>query len=125
MQAIEPLHTGARPINTEKQYRQAMTRIESLMDCIEHTPEMDLLESESLLVHAYEQLTFPIGNPDPIDAILYQMDELGVSKAELAKWVGGKGRLGAYRNCSTGRVPFLYRKLKRSPLAWTSLLIFY
>ena len=75
-----------------------MTRTESLMDCTEHTPEMDLLESESLLVHAYEQLTFPIGNPDPIDAILYQMDELGVSKAELAKWVGGKGRLSELLN---------------------------
>lgn len=93
MEAITQWNYVARPIKTKEQYDEAMALVESLIDCEDNTPEMELLELVSILVHEYEQRVFPVENPDPIEAIKYQMEELGVSKVELANLVGGKGRL--------------------------------
>lgn len=87
-----------RPIKTAEQYEEAKAIIFSLMDSEPGTPETDLLEVISILVHDYEQREFPVEDLDPIDAINYQMDELGVSFSELAPMVGGKGRLSELLN---------------------------
>lgn len=83
----------ARPIKTEEQYNEAIALIETLIDCEDGTPEMEVLELVSILVHDYEQREFPIENLDPIEAIKYQMEELGVTTVEMAELVGGRSRL--------------------------------
>ena len=72
-----------RPIRTEEQYDEAIMHIDTLIDAKADTPEMDLLEVISLLVHDYEQREYPIGDLDPIEAIRYQMAELGVTTVEM------------------------------------------
>ncbi|MVM34293.1 transcriptional regulator [Spirosoma sp. HMF4905] len=93
MEAIAPMNYIARPIKTEQQYNEAIALIETLIDAESGTPEMDLLELISILVHDYEHREFPIENLDPIEAIKYQMEELGVTTVEMAELVGGKSRL--------------------------------
>jgi HTH-type transcriptional regulator / antitoxin HigA len=83
----------ARPIRTEAHYKEALALIDTLIDCPDDSPEMDMLEVVSLLVHDYEQREFPISEIDPIEAIKYQMEELGVTTAEMAELVGGRSRL--------------------------------
>ncbi|OIN59939.1 helix-turn-helix domain-containing protein [Arsenicibacter rosenii] len=83
----------ARPIKTEEQYNEAIDLIETLIDSKSGTPEMELLELLGILVHDYEQREFPIGDVNPIEAIKYQMEELGVTTTEMAELVGGKSRL--------------------------------
>ena len=83
----------ARPIRTEADYKEALALIDILIDCPDDSPEMDTLEVVSLLVHDYEQREFSIVDIDPIEAIKYQMEELGVSTAEMAELVGGRSRL--------------------------------
>ena len=88
----------ARPIKTEEQYDEAIALIETLIDAESGTPEMNLLELVSILVHDYEQREFPIENVDPIEAIKYQMDELMVTSTEMAELIGGKSRLSELLN---------------------------
>ena len=90
--AIE-MNYVARPIKTEEQYDEALAFIETLMDGNRSVAETTMLEMVSILIHDYEQRVYPIHAPDPIEAIKYQMDELGVSTTEMAELVGGKGRL--------------------------------
>jgi len=98
MEAIAQETYVARPIKTEAQYDEAIALIDTLVDAEAGTPELDLLELVSILVHDYEQQQFPIGTIDPIEAITYQMDELGVTSTEMAELVGGKSRLSELLN---------------------------
>ena len=93
METIKKMNYAARPIKTEEQYNEALALIETLIDCEDDTPEMEVLELVSILAHDYEQREHPIENLDPIEAIKYQMAELGVTTAEMAELVGGKSRL--------------------------------
>lgn len=93
MESVTQEKYVARPIKTEEQYNEAIELIETLIDCKAGTPEMELLELVSILVHDYEQREFPIEDLNPIEAIKYQMEELSVTAAEMAELVGGKSRL--------------------------------
>ena len=93
MEAVGQMNYVARPVKTEEQYNEAIALIETLIDCEDDTPEMELLELVSILVHDYEQREFPIGDLDPIEAIKYQMEEMRVTTVEMAELVGGKSRL--------------------------------
>jgi len=98
MEAMAQETYVARPIKTETQYDEAIALIDTLIDAEAGTPELDLPELVSILVHDYEQQRFPIGTIDPIEAIMYQMDELGVTSTEMAELVGGKSRLSELLN---------------------------
>lgn len=98
MEFITQMNYVARPIKTEEQYEEAIALIETLIDAESGTPEMDLLELVSILVHDYEQREFPIENVDPIEAIKYRMEELMVTSTEMAELIGGKSRLSELLN---------------------------
>jgi HTH-type transcriptional regulator / antitoxin HigA len=93
MTAVLKTNYVARPIRTETQYDEALAFIDTVIDAEPGTHERDMLEIVGLLVHDYEQRVHPITNPDPIEAIKYQMDELGVNTTEMAELVGGRSRL--------------------------------
>ena len=90
--------TLIKPIKNTDQYRQVMAQIDLLLDSPTGSPEADLLEVLSILADDYENKTTPILPPDPIDAIRYQANELGLSSAELAALLGGKNRLSEVLN---------------------------
>lgn len=93
METVIDMNYVARPIKTEEQYDEALAFINTLMYGDRSMAEMTMLEMVSILIHDYEQRVHPISMPDPIEAIKYQMDELGVTTTEMAELVGGKGRL--------------------------------
>ncbi|AUD02437.1 helix-turn-helix domain-containing protein [Spirosoma pollinicola] len=90
--------TIIKPIKSTEHYAQVMRQIDQLLDCPPNSPEADLLEVLSILADDYENKTTPILPPDPIDAIRYQADELGLSSKELAALLGGKNRLSEVLN---------------------------
>jgi len=49
-----------KPIKTEQDYDNALSRIESLMDAKPNTPQMDELEVLTTLVEAYEAQYYAI-----------------------------------------------------------------
>lgn len=52
----------------------------------------------SLLVEKYEDENFPIDLPDPIEAIKFRMEQLGLTQTDLANVVGQKSRASEIMN---------------------------
>ena len=81
-----------KPIKTKKDYQAAIDRLEVIFDAKPGSPEGDELEVLGILIDKYEQEHYPIGYPDPIEAIKFRMEQLGYSQSDLAKVVGLKSR---------------------------------
>jgi HTH-type transcriptional regulator / antitoxin HigA len=87
-----------RPIKTRKDYQFAMQRLEEIFDARPNTAEGDELEVLSILIEKYENEQFPIGLPDPIEAIKFRMEQLGYNQSDLAEVVGLKSRVSEILN---------------------------
>ena len=81
-------------IKTNTEYEDALEKIYNLMqlDLVKGSPEGDELEVLSLLVHAYEEEHYPILPLNPIDAIKYQIEQMGLDENELNKILGFRSR---------------------------------
>jgi HTH-type transcriptional regulator/antitoxin HigA len=62
------------------------------------TPNGDLLEVALILVKDYEDKTYPIPIPDPIEAIKLKMQELGLKNKNLVGKIGSKGYISSILN---------------------------
>lgn len=82
-----------RPIKTEADYETALKEIESLMSAEADTPEGDRLDVLVTLVEAYEREHYPIGFPDPVEAIKFRMEQQGLSVEDLIPVIGRKNRV--------------------------------
>ncbi|TAD94232.1 MAG: helix-turn-helix domain-containing protein [Bacteroidetes bacterium] len=87
-----------KPIKTKKDYELAMTRLETLFDAKKETAKGDELEVLSLLIDKYENDNFPIELPDPVEAIKFRMEQLGLTQTDLAEVVGQKSRASEILN---------------------------
>ena len=82
-----------KPIKTEKDYQNALNRLEEIFDAKLGTTEGDELEILSILIDKYENEHFPIEMPDPIEAIKFRMEQMGMKQKDLAEVVGFKSRV--------------------------------
>ena len=103
------------PIHSEADYNSVLNRIEEIFDAKAGTPEGDELEILGILVDEYEKRNFPINAPDPIEALKFRMEQLGLSQSDLAQLVGSKSRaseiLSGKRSMSLRVIRVLNRKL--------------
>ncbi len=67
-------------IKTEEDYKKALSRIDELMDAGPNTPEGNELELLVILVELYEEKKYPIEMPDPVEAIRFRMEQLGLNQ---------------------------------------------
>jgi HTH-type transcriptional regulator/antitoxin HigA len=81
------------PIRNEKDYQNALERLELIFDAKKNTEQGDELEILSILIDRYENENFPIGMPDPIEAIKFRMEQMGMKQKDLAEVVGFKSRV--------------------------------
>ena len=81
------------PIRTRRDYRNALKRIEGLMRAKRDTPEGDRLDVLVTLVEAWERQHYPLGFPDPIEAIKYHMDQNGLQARDLIPFIGSRNRV--------------------------------
>lgn len=87
-----------RLIKNEEDYNKALSRIEELKDAKPGTAEMDELELLTALVEMYDERHFPISWPDPIDAIKFRMEQLGLSQKDLVPFMGTKSKVSEVLN---------------------------
>jgi HTH-type transcriptional regulator/antitoxin HigA len=87
-----------KPIKTKKDYREALEQLETVFDAKKGSPQGDELEVLSILIEKYEDEHFPIGFPDPVEAIKFRMEQLGYNQSDLAKVVGLKSRASEILN---------------------------
>ncbi len=81
------------PIKTETDYESTLKRIEEIWGADSNTPHGDELDILIPLVEAYEEKHFPIPPPDPIEAIKFRLDQLGMKKAHLKDFLGYRSRV--------------------------------
>lgn len=87
-----------KPIRNKKDYQSALDRLEVIFDAKAGSKEGDELEVLGILIDQYEKEHFPIGMPDPIEAIKFRMEQLGYSQNDLANVVGLKSRASEILN---------------------------
>ena len=82
-------------IKTQSEYEEAVDMIKKLMDhdIAPNSVDMEKLDLLVTLVQDYESRLFPDNIPDPIDAILFRMDQLGLSQTDLVTYIGSKSKV--------------------------------
>lgn len=85
----------AKVIRTEEQYHCYLEEVQHLMALggALDANQCDRLELLTVLLEAYENAKFPVEAPDPIDAILFRMEEKGLKRADLVPYFGTSSRV--------------------------------
>lgn len=83
-----------RIIKTEEQYRRYLDEVARLAanDPDVDTDEGARLELLAKLVEDYEKARFNFAQPDPVEAILFRMEQQGLRQKDIADLLGGKNR---------------------------------
>ena len=82
-----------KPIRTEADHLASLHQIEGLMSAAPGSPEGDLLDVLVTLVEAYEREHFPMGLPDPVEAIKFVMEQQGLTIKDLEFVIGRSNRV--------------------------------
>jgi len=85
-------------IKTEAEYEAALAHIEKLMDDATSSAKVEELELFAVLVENYERERFPIGLPDPIEAIKFRMEQQGLERKDLVKYIGSQSKVSEVLN---------------------------
>ena len=100
-----------RPIKSERDYELALQRIDALMEASSGTPEGDELDILATIVGAYEDKHFPIDLPDPVEAILFRMEQMGLQRKDLEPLLGGRSKVSEVLNRKRGLSIRMIREL--------------
>lgn len=87
-----------RPIKTKKDHKAALKRIDELWDAEPKTPKGDELDVLATLVEAYELIAFPIAKPEPIEAIKFRMEQMGLEDKDLTLFIGARSKVSEVLN---------------------------
>ena len=83
----------AKILKTVAEYETALAYIETLMAAAPGSPAEEELSLFALLVEQYEREHYRIEPPDPIDAILFRMDQEGLTRADLVPYIGSQSKV--------------------------------
>ncbi len=111
------------PIRNEKDYQKALKRLEVIFDSRRGTEEGDELEILAILIDNYENKNFPIGMPDPISAIKFRMEQMGLKQKDLVEMVGFKSRVSEVMNKKRKLTLDMIRKLSSTLHIPTEVLV--
>ncbi len=104
------------PIKTEADYNNALARVAELMDAAPDSEEGAELDVLATLIDAYESKNFPIETPDPIEAIKFRMEQMGIKRKDLEPLLGGRSRvsevLSGKRGLSLPQIKKLHKNLR-------------
>jgi HTH-type transcriptional regulator / antitoxin HigA len=106
-----------RIIKSEEQHRRYLDEARRLAraDPAPESGDGARLELLAKLIDDYERERFRFRKPDPIDAILFRMEEQGLRQADIAALVGGKNRaseiLARKRPLTLAMIRALHEKL--------------
>ena len=104
-------------IKSKEDYAAAMTRLSTLMllDPKAGAEEENELELLALVIEAYERQTVPPASPDPVDAILFRMEQMGLNRKDLVPYIDSISKvsevLSRKRPLSLSMIRRLHEKL--------------
>jgi HTH-type transcriptional regulator/antitoxin HigA len=79
-------------ITSEKDYEEALAEIKRLWDAEPDTPDEARLELLAMLVHDYERSRWPLPSPNPVEAIVFRMEQQGLTRKDLLPVFGTSAR---------------------------------
>ncbi len=100
-------------IKTKEDYKNVMHIIDSLIDSPVGSKEADKLEVLSILIEDYENKYYKIDTPDPISAIKQRAEQLGLTRKDLEKSIGSRGRVSEVLNYKRTLTLSMIRKLNK------------
>jgi HTH-type transcriptional regulator/antitoxin HigA len=87
-----------QPIRTEEDHKAALAEIERLWSAAPGSPDEDKLDVLATLVEVYETKHYPIPPPDPIEAIIFRMEQEGLGRGDLEIIIGSRARVSEILN---------------------------
>ncbi len=102
-----------KPIRTKKDYEAALAEVERLWGAKSGTPRGDRLDVLATLIEAYEAKHYPMDPPDPIEAILFRMEQQGLSRKDLEPMIGARNRVAEVLNRKRGLSIEMIRQLHK------------
>ena len=107
---------SVKPIRTDEDLDRALARVDEIFHAKPGTPESDELDILVRLVESYEDEVCPIETPSPIDAIEFEMDQLGLTPRDLIPYIGSGEKvsevLAGKRGITMAMARALHRNLK-------------
>ena len=82
-----------KPIKSERDYEQALQRVESLWKSPEGSAESDELDVLATLIETYEREHYPMDLPDPVEAIKFRLEQEGKDSRALIGVIGQRTRI--------------------------------
>ncbi|MBI4082801.1 MAG: transcriptional regulator [Candidatus Lambdaproteobacteria bacterium] len=104
-----------KPIRTKADHRKALAEVERLWGAKSGTADGDRLDILATLIDAYEATHYPMDPPDPIEAILFRVEQQGLTRKALVPLIGTRTRvsevLNRKRNLSIAMIRRLHDRL--------------
>ena len=94
-------------LETEADYQAALAELERLMI---NGNNPDRVEVLGLLVQHYEVKRYPIQQPDPIEAIVFRMEQQGLRQRDLVGIIGSRSKVSEVLN---RKVPLSLNMIRR------------
>ncbi|MBC8315222.1 MAG: helix-turn-helix domain-containing protein [Bacteroidales bacterium] len=105
-----------KAIKTEEDYYQSIKRLEKIFHAPEDSEEGDEADVLSILIEKYEDEHYPVEAPDAVEAIKFRMEQMDMSKRDLAKILGYESRVSEIfnrkRKLTLKMIRNLHKKLK-------------
>lgn len=89
-----------RILKNEEEHAVAMNRLIELasISLQPGTDDFDEFELLSLLIEHYEGQVYPMDKPEPIEAIKFRMDQLGLTQADMKQYIGSGSKVSEVLN---------------------------
>ena len=101
-------------IANDRDYREARGLVATLMTS-RKAADIVRLRAQAALVEAYENERVPVRAVDPVEAIKFRMDQMGLAPADLVPIIGSRSKvsevLNRKRRLSLGMIRRLHREL--------------
>ena len=104
-----------KPIRSDADYEVALAAVEKLWGAKAGTLAGDRLDVLATLIDVYEAEHYPMDPPDPIVAIKFRMEQLGLTRRDLEGIIGTRTRIAEVLNrkraLSIGMIRRLHERL--------------
>lgn len=93
-----------KPITNQADFEEASKVINALTDAdllddeADRKKALDILEALTVLAIDYEKRHYPLPKPDPIEAIKERMEQLHLTRKDVAPYFGGENRVSEVLN---------------------------
>ncbi len=100
-------------LKTDADYKAALMQLQKLMHAKPGTPKANRLELWAKLIEDYENIHHPIEAPDPVEAILFRMEQENLKPKDLGPYLGSKSKISEVLSRKRTLTLSMIRKLHR------------